>query len=272
MLHLAWRRQIKNLLNSGMPAGPRGLGTSELLDQDLIIDARYNVLDVPERNLNYRFMVAEWVWMMFGRSDVESLAQFNSVMREFSDDGVWLTGAYGPHIKAQRADVRAKLRKDPNTRQAVIEILRPRRETKDEPCTLSFQFLLRDGRLNMIATMRSSDVWLGIPYDVFTFTMLLNCMAGELGVERGWLSLRSGSLHLYNRDDNKAKTVLTCDAGTTLRTPPLPGFPPHWLEDVLLKRDSSFIARDYQDDPWLPYAEVLLSSTSNAARDILRRV
>lgn len=270
MLHLDWRRQLKNLVTMGEGAGPRGFATRELLDEHLLIDSHYGLMDVPARGLNYRFAVAEWVWMMFGRSDVDSIAQFNSVVRNFSDDGVWLTGAYGPHIKAQRDRVLAKLREDPDTRQAVIEIPRPWNtfNTKDMPCTLSFQFLLRDGQLNLITSMRSSDVWLGLPYDVFTFTQLQNCMAGELGVKRGWFSLHMGSSHLYERDAIKAQAVLTHDPGTTLKMADLPGFPPEWLERVLLTRDHRAIPFDV-DPKWLPYALSLIESTSEQALKIL---
>lgn len=273
MLHEAWQERVRELLAFGNVTDPRGQGTLEQLDQKLRIeDSRFNLLDVPERNLNVRFAVAEWLWMTFGRSDVESLAQYNSVMRQFSDDGVFLTGAYGPHIKAQLARrVLPKLAEDPNTRQAVIEIPRPNRETKDEPCTLSLQFLLRDGRLNLVATMRSSDVWLGIPYDVFSFTMLQNCLAGHLGVRRGFFSLHMGSSHLYLRNRTAAHEAAFTRAPHTILTDDLPGFPPPWLEEVLRTRDNVHIPESEQrlTNPWFAFARALLVNTSAQARYVL---
>jgi len=268
-LHSAWRERLTRLYFIGSPVGPRGFGTQEQLDQRICIDSRYNLLDVPSRYLNYRFAVAEWIWMMFGHSDVDTIARFNGVMRQFSDDGVWLTGAYGPHIHGQAKRQIERLRKDPACRQAVIEIPRPQQDTKDEPCTLSLQFLVRDHRLNCIVTMRSSDVWLGIPYDVFTFTQIQNCFAGELGLPRGWLSLRMGSSHLYDRDRDNTKRVLASPEWDTLRSPALPGFPPAWLEDILVQPDVTRIPVDSKD-PWWPYAQVLCRTTSDDARDILR--
>lgn len=281
MLHEIWLAHLQRLRQAGAPVGPRGQMTHELLNYEMNIDSTQNLLDIPGRRLNYRFAVAEWIWMMFGRSDVESLAQFNSIMRNFSDDGVWLTGAYGPHICAQRNRVMHKLQEDPNTRQAVIEIPRPNGPTKDEPCTLSLQFLLRPylarvPALHMIVTMRSSDAWLGIPYDVFTFTQIQNCFAGALGVPRGWMSLRAGSAHLYERDFPLADQVLHCtdDAGieTTLASPALPGFPPAWLEQVMLTGDACLLDEHSDTNPWRPYARVLLSKTSDEAREILRNL
>lgn len=274
MLHDQWTDHLQNLRACGAPIGPRGLMTREFLDVELALDSSaHNLLDVPGRCLNFRFAVAEWLWMAFGRSDVASLAQYNSVMRQFSDDGLFLTGAYGPHIGAQWRRVADKLRWSPDTRQAVIEIPRPRGETKDEPCTLSLQFLQRGGRLHLIATMRSSDVWLGLPYDVFAFTQLQNMMAGELGVARGWFTLHAGSSHLYDRDLSKADAVLG-DSGRayqTLASPALPGRPPTWLEEVLIKRTPVNAPQPIPpaDMVWLPYAQVLLARSSADARRIL---
>ena len=277
MFHSEWRARIKQLREMGSRVGPRGLATRELLDTKLVIDSRYCLLDVPARGLNYRFAVAEWLWMMFGRSDVESLAQYNSVMRQFSDDGMFLTGAYGPHIGAQRDAILRLLREQPDTRQAVIEIPRPRRATKDEPCTLSFQYLIREGYLHCLVTMRSNDIWLGTPYDIYTFSQIQNCFAGVLGVPRGFLSLRAGSNHLYESHLVAAEGALREDPGTTLGSPDLPGLPPAWLEDVLVKRNAASVPASYQSpadqlDPWFPYAQVLLSPTSDQARDVLRRL
>lgn len=274
LLHEAWEARIYELLHHGLPIHPRP-GSSAGPTQELLCrkfafkDSRRNILDVPERDLNFRFMVAEWLWMMFGHSDVSSISQYNHVIKEFSDDGVWLTGAYGPHINAQRHSVLRKLKEDPATRQAVIEIPRPHRFTKDEPCTLSLQFLRRDGMLHLIATMRSSDIWLGIPYDVFTFTMLQNCMAGELGIKRGWFALNAGSAHIYERNVAAAQAAQRSPTGRSLTTVDLPGFPPSWLDSVLMTRDPRYVP--VPNSPWHPFAEVLLSPTRSAARDVLIR-
>lgn len=273
MLHLHWRDQVQHLLLWGDPIGPRGLGTRETLNYEIKFNSRWNIIDDPSRKLNYRFMVAEWIWMMLGKSDLESIAQFNSVMRNFSDDGMWLTGAYGPHIKAQMPRTLRKLKGDPATRQAVIEIPRPQRPTKDEPCTLSLQFLNRNGALHCIATMRSSDIWLGLPYDTFTFSQIQNGIAGELGLERGWLSLRAGSSHLYDTHVDAAKTMLANREGRTwsIRSPNLPGPPPDWFGDLLVHRTETDVP-DNAPEIWKAYAKILLSNKSETALKILRSI
>jgi thymidylate synthase len=277
LLHEAWLRRLRALYYTTSSVSPRGQATREILDAHLRFDAQFNLLACPGRGLNYRFAVAEWLWMSFGRSDVSSLAQYNKVIAQFSDDGVFLTGAYGPHIRAQWQRTVDRLTADPDTRQAVIEIPRPRGATKDEPCTLSLQFLLRGGKLNLIATMRSSDVWLGVPYDLFSFTQLQNALAGQLGVGRGWCALNTGSSHLYERDVDKAAPLVRVDvsepAASSLYLPDLPGRPPDWLEDVLVHREDAVngkrLALPIPDGPWARYARALLAPTSVAAFDAL---
>jgi thymidylate synthase len=280
MWHDLWLRQLSNLIRHGETVGPRGKGTRELLNQQLLIeDSARCLIDVPARKLNYRFAVAEWLWMMFGRSDVATIAQYNSQLMHYSDDGVWFTGAYGPHLCGQWYRALTKLRQDTWTRQAVIEIPRPRHlNTKDEPCTLSLHFLARWGHLHCIATMRSSDAWLGLPYDVFNFAMIQNCLAGQLGLQRGWLSMNLGSSHLYDEHVDAAETLLRDyrrDDATILEMPPLSGRPPAWLEDVLVHRENAvnghrLALRWSKTDEWAPFADALLASTSDRARDVLR--
>jgi thymidylate synthase len=267
LMHTAWLERLSDLYwqldGATDEVSPRGLRTREVIDAHLCFDSKFNLLDCPARGLNYRFAVAEWLWMAFGRSDVETLAQYNAVMRQYSDDGVFLTGAYGPHIRAQWPRIVDRLRADKFSRQAVIEIPRPRATTKDEPCTLSLQFLIRRDKLHLIVTMRSSDVWLGVPYDLFSFTQLQSMLAGELCIERGACSLNTGSSHLYASNYEQAAKILNGAAIRSLYLPNLPGRPPDWLEEVLVKRGVYGIPSD--DVAWHRYARALLAPTSAGA-------
>ena len=95
---------------------------------------------------------------------------------------------------------------DNGTRQAVMTIWeRSPRESKDIPCTVSLQFLIRYDKLHCIANMRSSDCYLGLPYDVFSFSMIatyVRLLTG-LRLEMGALHIFHGSLHIYTRDLHK---------------------------------------------------------------------
>jgi hypothetical protein len=110
----------------------------------------------------------------------------------------------------------------PETRQAVVSLWRPhditcalQQNKKDLPCTLSLQFLLRGGKLNLIVTMRSNDVWLGLPYDAWAWCSIQQLVATALGVELGWYQHQAGSLHVYDRNFEKFQQAATPDSFST---------------------------------------------------------
>jgi thymidylate synthase len=208
-------------------------------------------------------MIAEWLWMAAGREDVATIARYNKQIAQFSDDGVKFAGAYGPQMLHQIPWAMEQLQK-PGCRQAVIQIWHPTpAPSKDIPCTLSWQLLARDGRLNAVITMRSSDIWLGLPYDFVNLSQLMSGIAGELGLETGELIFNLGSSHLYDRDREKAGAVLTQpELLGCVTSPRLPGRPP---ADTVLDSDTIALA-----EPWATYRDVLRAKTQAEALGHLR--
>lgn len=261
-----WYQLLDKLYHSTLETSPRGQRIREILDAKLtIIDPMWNILVSKERNLNHRFMVAEWLWILNGRNDVASIGVYNKNLAQFSNDGLVFDGAYGPMIKEQWARVRSRLLKDHDTRQAVIQIFKqPSYEgIKDVPCTMAIQWFIRAERLWTIVTMRSSDIWLGLPYDFFSFSMLSAVMKAELeanGIKLGWGSLtyNLGSSHLYERNFEAARKVLEGDPVTTVWSPmSLPLVP----DD--LKFPPIQTALDW-DPTWRTYRNILVQPVEDA--------
>ena len=207
----------------------------------------------------------------FGRDDVKSIAQYNQEIAKFSDNGQTFDGAYGPHVQGQWPYVEGALKRDVDSRQAVISIFQPRKEadvSKDVPCTLTLQFLIRHGMLHTIACMRSSDVWLGLPYDFFNFSMLANILAGQLGVVVGPVTMHLGSSHLYTRNEPEAEMVLSSPEMLGLvQSPYLGGRPPQELFFKLMDPALSIKA----PDPWMNYINALGAGTRATALLALAR-
>jgi len=266
----AWLALLRLLHDCGASSSPRGQAVRELLGVTIRVDdARRNILVHDDRALSYRFAAAEWLWIWFGRNDVESIAQYNKNIAAFSDDGLTFSGAYGPHIHGQWPRVIETLRDDRASRQAVIQIYHPPLTyTRDVPCTLTFQMLIRQDVLHGIVTMRSSDVWLGLPYDFFSFSMFCNIAAAQLDVALGSLTYHLGSSHLYDRDLVVAKKVLVTPWKCyTVPSPLLMGEPPAWLEDVLRSR----VRLGVNDRTWARYVNVLCASKNAGALEVLRK-
>ena len=259
----AWFELLLRLYHTGAHSAPRGFETNELLGvQVRVDDMTKNILVHPARNLSYRFMVAEWLWMSAGRNDVKGIAKYNKHIAQFSDDGKIFAGAYGPRIEPQMPWILEQLQKH-DSRQAVVQIWSATpAPSKDVPCTLSWQLLARDGKLHAVVTMRSSDVWLGLPYDAFNFSMLTMGVAGELGLTPGTLVFNLGSSHLYERDCEKASTVLLQPGLLRCISSPLVSCRPP--AEVLLDG----IAR-VSNAPWSMYWDALRAATNADALEVL---
>ena len=173
-------------------------------------DPTRNIVTHKTRNMPMRYAIGELAWYLSGSNRVSDIARFAKKWVEISDDGIHNNSAYGWRIHDkfdfdQWEYVKHLIRTDPNTRQAIIHIKDANnRPTKDTPCTVYLQFLLRDGKLNLSVHMRSNDIWMGVPYDMFSFCFLQMKMAMELGVEIGEYTHYAGSLHLYARDYESA--------------------------------------------------------------------
>lgn len=194
-----------------------------------VADPTRNIVTSDIRKMPMRYAVGELAWYLSGSNRVRDIARFAKKWEEISDDGEHNNSAYGYRIFSQFGFnqwnyVKKLLTKDPNTRQAVIHIKTPNdSETKDTPCTVYLQFFIRKGKLNLSVHMRSNDIWMGVPYDMFSFCFLQMKMAMELGVEIGEYTHYAGSLHMYERDylvskENIEKlndtNVCNCDAAS----------------------------------------------------------
>ena len=211
-----WVAMCRDIVEHGVDVFPRGEPIKELRCYQSTIDMAAPILSIKERNLGYKFMAAEAYWILSGDNRVSTIAPWSDMIRAFSDDGVTFFGSYGPKIIDQLAYCAATIKNDEDTRQAVINIWREKpRPTRDVPCTLSLQFIVRENRLHCIDTMRSSDTWLGWPYDVFNMSMItrylslyINETGGKL-YDVGNLYLTAGSQHIYQRNMPKIRDIIT---------------------------------------------------------------
>jgi thymidylate synthase len=178
--------------------------------------------------------LGELWWYLAKTKDLSFIRYYVSRYDEESDDGRTVYGAYGPRLFAARgrdqvANVISLLKDRPSSRRAVIQLFDARdiaRHHTNIPCTCTLQFLVRDGRLEMFTNMRSNDAFIGLPHDVFAFTMLQEIMARTLSVEPGTYKHAVGSLHLYNNDRAGARQFLKEGWQSTVTMPPMPASDP----------------------------------------------
>ena len=258
---------IDALLRDGEPTSPRGIPTREILGAHLRIDQpRERILAVEGRIPNPAFAVAEALWILSG-SDDGWIFDYNSQLVRYADCGV-LRGAYGPRLRRWGAQedqlwrVVDLLLRDRDSRQAVVQIFDPARDwagAKDVPCTVGHRFFVRSGRLHLHTTMRSQDLWLGMPYDIFANTLLQELMAGWLGLEVGRYDHFVDSLHLYEHDVVEAEAVAprARPRAAATRSPSLSCK----INELDVAIAGVLAGTGWNDDPaWRELADVLASS------------
>lgn len=172
-----------------------------------------NIMTNDIRKLSMRYAIGEMLWYMSANPSLSAIQHYTKAWDRMSDNGETVNSNYGYIIKEaynfnQYEYCKQLLIKDKNSRQAIIHIKVPKntleQPTKDLNCTVCLQFLIRENKLYCTTYMRSNDLWLGFPYDVFQFTCLQVRMAMELGLHIGTYTHIVGSLHLYQRDFEKA--------------------------------------------------------------------
>src|ERR1017187_347107 len=174
--------------------------------------------------------LGELLWYLAGTNDLNFIHHYLSHYAEESDDERTVYGAYGPRLFSMKgndqiANVIKLLKKRKTSRRAVIQLFDAAdiaEHHKGIPCTCTLQFMVRNGRLIMFTNMRSNDVFLGLPYDIFAFTMLQEILARTLDVEVGAYKHAVGSLHLYEKNRKAAKQYLDEGWQETVSMPSMP--------------------------------------------------
>lgn len=178
----------------------------------IIKDPTRGIMTNNIRRMSMRYAVGEMLWYNSGNNSLKGINKYTQAWKGLSDDGLKANSNYGWCIKNkyyfdQMEFVKKLLHKDINTRQAVIHIKEPRdtfeSPTADVNCTVCLQFIVRNNKLYMTTYMRSNDLWLGFPFDIFNFTNMQVQLAMELDLELGSYTHIAGSLHLYQRDKSK---------------------------------------------------------------------
>ena len=167
--------------------------------------------------------VAETVWVLAGRNDLEFLSAYLPRASDFSDDGFTWRAGYGPRLRDwhgvdQLERVVSLLREDPLSRRAVISLFDPAvdfAETKDVPCNNWVHFLQRDGRLDMSIAVRSNDVIWGFSgINAFEWSVVHEVVARATGATVGVQHWMVASMHLYAHHFDQATETLRPAPGT----------------------------------------------------------
>ncbi|ACC38498.1 thymidylate synthase, ThyA_1 [Mycobacterium marinum M] len=258
------REAYTAIREQGQPVLPTRAPTRELIGVSLeLTEPRCRLSRTEARRLS-RTGIAQLAWYLSGTTNPEMILHWVPNHRnELEADGT-IHGAYGPRMfgtgdNAQFCTVLELLKTSSSSRRAVIQLFDATDLTgpgryKDVPCTNTLQFFVRDSRLHLMVTMRSNDAYIGLPLDVFAFTMLQELMAGELGIGIGRYIHSVGSLHIY--EYNKEAIIDFLAEGWQSTDTPMPAMP----AQSLTRHVPQFLASELQIRSGTPFADLTLPS------------
>lgn len=221
---------LSRILNEGVHKGDRtGTGTLSVFGNQMRFDLRDGFPLLTTKKLHLKSIIYELLWFLRGDTNIHYLQEHGvRIWNEWADEHGELGPVYGhqwrswPDYKGgtidQITNVLEQIKHNPNSRRMLVTAWNPAEvdEMALPPCHCLFQFYVADGRLSLQLYQRSADTFLGVPFNIASYALLLQMMAQVTGLEAGEFIHTTGDTHLYSNHLEQAKLQLT-------RTPrPLP--------------------------------------------------
>jgi len=208
---------VQDRLSIGSKFGGSARDTRELIATQVAIrNPRARLIVSEARPFRLDFAIAQVIWALSGSDELEPLAFYHHRGSEFSDNGSTVRSAIGRRVfRSRNGDQMLqaidKIRNDPSTRRALIQIYLPEDlflPSRDVSCTGSIHLLARGSQLHAVGQMRSQSATVVLPYDLFLLTMLHEFASVCVGLELGTYWHVCNSAHIYEDEMNSTKTLL----------------------------------------------------------------
>ena len=220
-------QQYLNLLNriltEGTQKGDRtGTGTLSIFGHQMRFDLRDGFPLLTTKKLHLKSIIYELLWFLRGDTNVHYLQEHGvRIWNEWADENGELGPVYGhqwrswPDYKGGTIDqiknVVDMIKHNPDSRRMLVTAWNPAEveEMALPPCHCLFQFYVADGRLSLQLYQRSADSFLGVPFNIASYALLLQMIAQVTGLEAGEFIHTTGDTHLYLNHLEQAKLQLT---------------------------------------------------------------
>lgn len=248
---------LNRILTEGAEKGDRtGTGTLSVFGHQMRFDLADGFPLLTTKKLHLKSIIYELLWFLNGDTNVKYL-QDNGVRiwNEWADENGDLGHIYGYQWRSwpdyngghidQISEVIEQIKQNPNSRRMIVSAwnVADIGNMKLPPCHAFFQFYVADGRLSLQLYQRSADTFLGVPFNIASYALLLQMVAQVTGLQPGEFIHTTGDTHLYRDHLEQARLQLT-------REPrPLPKMiiNPD-VKDIFSFHYEDFQLTDY--DPW----------------------
>ncbi len=237
-----------------------GTGTLSAFGYQMRFDLRSSFPALTTKKLHLKSIIHELLWFLRGESNIRYLHDNGvTIWDEWADEGGELGPVYGVQWRSwpapdgttidQVAGVVEQIKTNPDSRRLIVSAWNPGEIDKMAlaPCHAFFQFYVNDGALSCQLYQRSADIFLGVPFNIASYSLLTLMMARVTGLKPGEFVHTLGDAHLYLNHLEQADTQL--------KREPLP--PPQMqinpdVDDIFGFRYEDFELVGYQAHPSIP--------------------
>ena len=214
---------VRRILTEGTLKSDRtGTGTISLFGQQMRFDLSKGFPLITTKSVWFKGVAYELLWFLKGSSNINWLVEHGvHIWDEWADANGDLGPVYGVQWRSwpaptkddpnrtidQIANVVDLIRRDPDSRRMIVTAWNPA-EVENmalPPCHALFQFYVANGRLSCQLYQRSCDMFLGVPFNIASYSLLTCMMAQQTGLEPGEFVWTGGDCHVY---DNHVEQVL----------------------------------------------------------------
>ena len=216
---------LENVLEEGTAKPDRtGTGTRSLFGHQMRFDLSEGFPAVTTKKLYFRSIIYELLWFLRGDSNIAYLEEHDvSIWDEWADEDGDLGPVYGVQWRSwptpdggeidQIARLVDRIRDNPHSRRHIVSAwnVADLDEMALPPCHVMFQFYVADGRLSCQLYQRSADIFLGLPFNIASYSILTAMLAQVTGLEAGDFVHTIGDAHLYENHLDQAREQLGRD-------------------------------------------------------------
>lgn len=213
MINTGYEGQYRDILYRCLGEGAvyredrTGVGCYSVFNQSMEFDVSNRFPIITGRKMFPKVFNTEMQWFLNGETNIARFKKAGvKIWDAWADEDGELGPVYGHQLRNfsgrgydQLESVIDSLKNDPDSRRHVISLWNPVQleYMALPPCYLYFQFFVENGKLNMFVVQRSGDMYLGVPYDIALFTLILNYIAEETDLKVGKLAVNIIDAHVY---------------------------------------------------------------------------
>lgn len=213
---------LRHIQTHGNPKPDRtGTGIKSIFGYQMRFDLQQGFPLVTTKKIHLKSVIHELLWFLKGSTNVKYLQENGvRIWNEWADEQGELGPVYGKQWRYwETADGQVidqvnqaieLIKRDPNSRRIIVSAWNVGELDKMAlpPCHLLFQFYVADGRLSCLLMQRSADAFLGVPFNIASYSLLTHMMAQQCGLDVGEFVWNGGDCHIYDNHQEQVATQL----------------------------------------------------------------